>query len=125
MLRGIHDNSDVSGPDGKVARLRACHPTKFVDPGVEFGRIRIRIRESSLFIDSLDKMRAVIRGLPMMAGIQRSTEDRQPLTEGQWTKRSHIIARVGACFLQIRYAVGRNTACGLLLGVRGRTAQNR
>ena len=67
MLGRIDHNPGVSVPDGQVARLRICHPAKFVDPRIEVRRGRVFVRETRALIESVNEVRAIGSEACMMA----------------------------------------------------------
>src|ERR1700676_3651579 len=79
VLRGIDHNSSMPGPHRHIARLRTDDAPKFRNPGIEFRRRSIWIRETGFLIEAVNKMRTIVPGTQRMAGIHCHMRYRQAL----------------------------------------------
>jgi len=69
----------VPSPNYQVPRLRQFDSLEPFDASVKVRRRRIGIREPSALVDGMDKMRAVVFRISSDSGIQRSSNQRQPV----------------------------------------------
>ena len=79
VLGRFDDDPRVPSPNYKVPRLRQLDSLEPFDASVKVRRRRIGIREPSALVDGMDKMRAVVFRISSDSGIQRSSNQRQPV----------------------------------------------